>query len=75
MEFIAEAEEKDSSTFHSFYPQRWPRDVSQVPLNENEKILVNDAESEEDKARAHRCARRYLPCHYFDNVCGSSTGA
>ena len=71
MEFIAEAEEKDAETWNSFCPKDWPRDVSQLPLTED----VNRAEGEENKARALPCTRRYLPCHYFDNICGSSTGA
>lgn len=77
MEFIAEAEENDvnSNTYHSFYPQSWPRDVSQVPFTEDEKTRIDDAKSDEEKARALPCTRRCLPCHYFDLICGSSTGA
>lgn len=77
MEFIAEEEEKEDEdeTFHSFSPQSWPRDVSPAPLTAEENTRVDEAEGEEDKARALPKVRRYLPCHYFDNICGSSTGA
>ena len=74
MENIAAKEEEDDETFHSFHPQAWPRDVSIAPLTKEEKNRVSKTEDEEDKARALQCARRYLPCHYFDNICGSSTG-
>ena len=76
MEFIAEAEEKwDAKIYHSFYPQKWPKDVSQIPLTDEQQSRSDELTSEEDKARLLPCARRYLPCHYFDNICGSSTGA
>ena len=80
MEFIAEEEEKiekeeGDKYFHSFSPQGWPSHVSPAPLTAEEKTRVDEAEGEEAKARALPKARRYLPCHYFDNICGSSTGA
>lgn len=76
MEFVAEAEEKgDRRTYHSFHPEPWPNHVSQVPHTEEENNRIEDADNKADKARVLPRARRYLPCHYFDNVCGSSTGA
>ena len=75
MEYIARKEEKDGETYHSFSPQSWPENVSQVPLTEQENSGMKDAYSEEEKVRKLSCTRRYLPCHYFDHICGSSTGA
>lgn len=75
MGYIAEVEEEDVTTYHSFSPQSWPRDVSQIPLTNEERNRVDEAESPEERARALPCTRRYLPCHYFDSICGSSTGA
>ena len=77
MEFIAEVEEKknDEEIYHSFHPKKWPKDVSQIPLTDDQQSRSDEATSDDDKARVLPCARRYLPCHYFDNICGSSTGA
>ena len=77
MEFVAEAEEKEDEDeiYHSFSPQSWPSHVSPAPLTPEEKTRVDEADGEEAKARALPKVRRYLPCHYFDNICGSSTGA
>ena len=76
MDFVSEAEEDlDRWTYHSFHPEPWPDDVSQLPLTEEQRTRITDADNEVDKARLLPRARRYLPCHYFDNICGSSTGA
>ena len=77
MEFIAEVEEEkeDEDIYHSFHPQSWPKDVSQIPLTDEEQTRSDDEASEEHKVRVLPGSRRYLPCHYFDNICGSSTGA
>jgi hypothetical protein len=63
---------------HSFWPQRIPSNVSQVPLTNEEKAHVVEAKTISDEVQeftAQSAARRYLPCHYFDYICGSSTGA
>ncbi len=76
MEFVSEAEEnRDRRTYHSFCPEPWPNNVSQVLPTEEQQNRIRDADNEEDKARLLSRAQRYLPCHYFDNICGSSTGA
>ena len=76
MEFVAEAEEKcDRQIYHSFHPEPWPDNVSQIPLTHEEQERAGKANDGQHKARVLPQARRYLPCHYFDNVCGSSTGA
>lgn len=63
------------NAFHSFWPQRWPKDVTQLPLTEDQVQLANEGQTDETQCRAMPASRRYLPCHYFDYICGSSTGA
>ncbi|KAL9118960.1 MAG: hypothetical protein Q9187_004487, partial [Circinaria calcarea] len=76
MGYIAEKEEnEDDGTLHSFSPEGWPDNVSQVPRTQEEKRQIAAANTPEDKCRAYSNTRRYLPCHYFDHICGSSTGA
>lgn len=77
MEYIADAEESNEigTVHHSFSPQLWPDDVSQGPFTEAEKTKLEAAVEEDAKCQALSKARRYLPCHYFDFICGSSTGA
>ena len=75
MDCIAEQEEMYDDIYHSFLPQKWPGDVSQVSLSDVEQTRINDANNDVDKTRALPRTRRYLPCHYFDSICGSSTGA
>ena len=77
MEYIAVKEEKDNDETHcSFSPEGWPENVSQVPLTEEELNEVSNASnSSKARARATSKTRRYLPCHYFDYIGGSSTGA
>ena len=76
MEYIAVVEEEyDDNTYHSFSPEEWPDNVSQVPLTDEEKRQIGAANTAEAKCRAISDTRRYLPCHYFDYICGSSTGA
>lgn len=66
---------------HSFWPQSWPGDnISHVGLSVGEKERRNEARGEGEQLAARQLAalhktRRYLPCHYFDYICGSSTGA
>ncbi len=68
-------EEENNQTDHSFTPQEWPDNVCQAPLTEEEEIPVKEAYSRRDRMRALPRTRKFLPCHYFDYVCGSSTGA
>ena len=76
MEYVAMEEEKqDSATYHSFYPNSWPTNVSQIPPANNDQRSYGEDESAEAEARRLPAAQRYLPCHYFDSICGSSTGA
>lgn len=76
MEQIAKIEETDDDgIYHSFWPESWPENVSQVPYTQNERKQRDDAHHEVARGRAISTTRRYLPCHYFDYICGSSTGA
>jgi hypothetical protein len=74
MEYIAE-EEIPVQHEHSFSPQLYPDNVSQGPFTEKETNDLSAAADHEAKFRALSNARRFLPCHYFDYICGSSTGA
>ena len=59
MEYVGEAEEElDSEARHSYHPESGPENVRQA--------LSNGGQIDP--------ARRYLPCHYFDYIGGSSTG-
>ncbi len=73
-DYIGAEEEKDG-VYHSFHPEDWPDNVSQAPLTKEEKRPVQAAYDKEIILRSHPRTRRYLPCHYFDHICGSSTGA
>lgn len=69
-------EEQDGKkVHHSFWPQPWPKNVSQVPQTRDLKNKIEEANNEEARRRAIPAAQRYLPCHYFDYIGGSSTGA
>ena len=74
IEYIGNEEESRGS-FHSFDPQPWPENVYQAPLTEDEESYVKNANNREEAVRRIPKNRRYLPCHYFDFICGSSTGA
>lgn len=69
------AEEEREGIHHSFHPQKWPENVYQAPLTPEEEARINEAYDPEVKTRKLPRTRRYLPCHYFDHICGSSTGA
>lgn len=70
------AEEKDGKkVHHSFWPQPWPDNVSQVPSSSDLEQKIEEANNPEAQRRAIPAAQRYLPCHYFDYICGSSTGS
>jgi hypothetical protein len=77
MEYIAEEELGNilGQHEHSFSPQLYPDNVSQGPFTEKEKNDLSAVADHEAKYRALSNARRFLPCHYFDYICGSSTGA
>ena len=70
-------ENEDEEVLHSFYPQPWSENASQIPTSaEAERRNISIAgEDAIARFKAMDKARRFLPCHYFDHVCGSSTGA
>ena len=71
---IADKEEADEN-FHSFCPRPWPAELASDLTKEEMEKKLDAGDSDEEKLRALRRDRRYLPCHYFDYICGSSTGA
>ena len=79
MEYIADEEQRfdnDREILHSFHPQPWPEHVSHIPLSAIDELeRIEKAGDSNQKCRAMFKARRFLPCHYFDHICGSSTGA
>lgn len=50
----------DTGGLSSFHPEALPPKVTQCDLDQN-------CERRQD-------AQKFLPCHYFDLICGSSTG-
>ena len=77
MTCIAELEESyeeddigHSPCFHSFSPAEFPNET----LSEKEVVKAY-AEGEANVIKTLPPGRRYWICHYFDFVCGSSTGA
>lgn len=76
MEYVAIAEKscEDGCHHHSFSPVGWPNNVSQCGLTNDEQSWWNNA-AEDDEQKALLSTRCYLPCHYFDYIGGSSTGA
>lgn len=66
---------KGEEALHSFAPEPWPDNVSQVPPTADEEQAIREATTERARQYAVPAARKYLPCHYFDYICGSSTGA
>lgn len=80
MEIIAVVEERIAEQeaeveYHSFWPQPLPDNVSQLPPSMDQRRTMAEAKTTEARQRAIPVAQRYLPCHYFDYICGSSTGA
>ena len=69
---IAKIEEEYSAdhTTHivctSFGPHELPNQIAREP---------SDFQKERDRCSAIPSAQRFLPCHYFDFIGGSSTGA
>lgn len=73
MEYIAEEEEAyEDDSFHSFHPQVFPSNVSHV-MTEKENNRLDHFDSHEH-FKALESNKRYLPCHYFDCIGGTSTG-
>ncbi|KAH3907616.1 hypothetical protein HBI56_179990 [Parastagonospora nodorum] len=65
-----------SEEHHSFYPSQFPSNVTRGDYNDEEKEKRRLAPGH--RAFTWACvrdARKFLPCHYFDYICGSSTGA
>jgi hypothetical protein len=58
---------------HSFWPLPYPEAVSQVPRAESER-RTQRIYPDKDKIEGLDPARRYLPCHYFDYIGGTSAG-
>ena len=76
MALIAEEEESlstDEHEHHSFYPQNFPANVSHLDMNEGESTRLYHIQSHEEYKAWDR-EKRYLPCHYFDYIGGTSTG-
>lgn len=66
---------------HSFWPKQFPSSVTHVPKEfkkEGSDDFVDDERAagfgSAGEIRKWQASRRYLPCHYFDYICGSSTG-
>lgn len=72
-----DSEEDDFDGLHSFFPEPWPKNVSHRPYEPDEEDELRRASSNDTTAecRALKPSRRFLPCHYFDYIFGSSTGA
>lgn len=70
-------EREGKNVHHSFWPQPLPDNVSQLPSDRELHIKSEKAQGHGSEAgwRSIPAARRYLPCHYFDYICGSSTGS
>lgn len=75
MIYIAQLEETSPEIYSSFYPENFPPEVSHIPLSAEEENATEATTNNVARHRAMLETRRYLPCHYFDYICGSSTGA
>lgn len=78
MEYIGDEEERledpnadGHSTCSSFLPFDYLGNFSHIPPEEKQR---SKRDSHGSCCRILQ-SRRYLPCHYFDFICGSSTGA
>lgn len=82
MQLIGAREEFDDSlnghkpAFHSFNPQQYPTHCCHItPTDDEKRIPSNLNYSDKDHSiRKLAKAKRYLPCHYFDYIGGTSTG-
>lgn len=65
------------AAYHSFHPAEYP--VAFIPVNRtnSDGTPVQDDDIWDKNAVISTLApaKRYLPCHYFDFIGGSSTGA
>lgn len=59
---------------HSFHPEKYPNHVTRK-LSKNEQRAMGEIQNGSDVFHKLTYSRRYLPCHYFDYICGSSTGS
>lgn len=77
MQHVADVEKKNRLALvsHSFHPEPYCNTVSGDDLDEDEKSKRKAATNEDDRIKGLKPTRRYLPCHYFDYIYGSSTGA
>jgi hypothetical protein len=65
----------NQNRFDSFWPQEFPDNVTQGPFEKEEVDEQRQAqEIFQDICHGLRDERKFLPCHYFDYICGSSTG-
>lgn len=72
-----EGENDEGVLLHSFRPAEYPSNVSHVSRKdgEPEAYHIKDVSFEVPATfNQLRASRRYLPCHYFDYIGGSSTG-
>lgn len=61
---------------HSFWPHPFPENATQGPFSSDEEQQLKLVDGDQAaKCNALKDARKFLPCHYFDYICGSSTGA
>lgn len=84
MEFIAIREEQFDDPIHdqlpayqSFDPQPYPAHCCHIPRTEDEKNRISQDIDHGDPLHEIRNlaeAKRFLPCHYFDYIGGTSTG-
>lgn len=73
----AEEAEDEFDGLHSFWPEQWPSASARGPYDDDERTELNNVQGEDRAAtcQAMKESRRFLPCHYFDYIFGSSTGA
>lgn len=72
--YAVEMHHKEGEHLHSFCPLPYPPFASQVRLTSTEE-RYGRVHYKDDGIEALDPARRYLPCHYFDLIGGTSTGA
>jgi hypothetical protein len=79
MVYIAREEMKQKNRddeHHSFFPSQFPSNVTQGDFSDEERARQESARGARALTWEYvRDARKFLPCHYFDYICGSSTGA
>lgn len=65
----------DEAVGHSFHPEKYPKNVSQNLSSHERQQMKAAKKNSTKKFEVLQNCRRYLPCHYFDYICGSSTGS